>query len=124
MPNWADLKTAIRATGRFDRALIMALAVQRTRGEIDGFATIGLVRTWAAEFPYQLRLTWQVAKTAMDALVAERLAATLTPAERAACTLELYADIAASAIPPRTDEAAELRRRAAALRATGLQHAA
>lgn len=52
----------------------------------------------------------------MDATVAERLAAGLTPAERTARALELNAEIATSAIPPRLDAAASLRERAAALR--------
>jgi len=121
---WTDLKAAIRASGRFDRRLIMAIAIRRTRAELAGFAALGLRRSWAAEFAHQLRLTWQVAKTAMDTLIAERLAATLTPSERAARTLELNAEIALGAIPPRPEEAAELRARAAALRNADMRRAA
>lgn len=53
----------------------------------------------------------------MDALIAERLATALTPCERAARALELTAEIALSAIPPRPNDAAALRARAAVLRA-------
>lgn len=94
MANWADLKCAIRTTGRFDCALIMRIALLRARRERDAFAAMGLPQAWPVLFSHELRLTWQVAKTAMDGLIAERLDAALTPIERAARTLELRADAA------------------------------
>lgn len=117
MANWRDLKRAIRTTGRFDCRLIMTIAQGRARCERDAFATLGLPQRWPVLFAHELRLTWQVAKTAMDGLIAERLNAALTPTERAARTLELRAEICLSAIPPRETEATELRTNAAALRA-------
>ena len=117
MANWADLKCAIRTPGRFDCGLILRIALARARRERDAFAAMGLPQAWPVLFAHELRLTWQVAKTAMDSLVAERLNAALTAPERAARTLELRAEIAASAIPPRAAEAADLRAQAAAIRA-------
>ena len=117
MANWADLKCAIRTTGRFDCGLILRIALARARRERDAFAAMGLPQAWPGLFAHELGLTWQVAKAAMDGLIAERLDAALTPLERAARSLELRAEIALTAIPPRDAEAAELRARAAAIRA-------
>ena len=66
MANWQDLTNAIHASGRFDRAAIMAIALDRARRERDAFAAMGLPQAWAVLFAHELRLTWQVAKTAMD----------------------------------------------------------
>jgi hypothetical protein len=60
----------------------------------------------------------------MDTLDAERLAATLSPTERAARALELNAEIAASAIPPRPEEAAASRAQAEALRVADMRQTA
>ena len=117
MANWADLRCAIRTTGRFDCALIMRIALRRARRERDAFAAMGLPQAWPVLFAHELRLTWQVAKTAMDGLLAERRDAALTPFERAARTLDLRAELARAAIPPRETEAAEFSAQAAALRA-------
>ena len=117
MTTWFELKAAIRATGTFNRRTIMEIAIGRTRYEIKAFAALGLRRTWRQEFGHQLRLVWQVAKTAMDSLVTERMLSAASPAERAARQLELRAEIAETSIPPRSARAAELRETAAVCRA-------
>lgn len=114
---WADLRSAIRASGRFDRVLIMGVAIARARNERDAFDRMGVPQPWPTLFAHELRLTWQVAKAAMDSLIAERIRARLTSAERAARALDLRADMLASAIPPRGLESDALRAMAAELRA-------
>ncbi len=114
---WADLRSAIRASGRFDRALILRVALARARVERDAFNAMGLPQPWANLFSHELRLTWQVAKAAMDGLIAERVRARLEPAERAARTLDLRADMLTSAIPPRAADGDALRMTAAEMRA-------
>jgi hypothetical protein len=123
MTHWDDLINAIRASGRFDRTAIMRLALERARRECDAFAAIGLPQAWTVLFAHELRLVWQVAKTAMDGVIAARLAARTAPAERAARALELRAEIALGALPPRESEAADLRAEAAAVRAAAMRAA-
>jgi hypothetical protein len=115
-PSWADLKSAIRASGRFDRALIVRIAVARACAERDAFARMGLPQPFATLLAHEFRLAWQVAKTTMDGLVAERIHARLAEGERAARALELRAELLAGAIPPRAAEAAGLRAQAKARR--------
>lgn len=124
MPTYADLRDAIRATERFPLSLIARFAAQRTRAELAAFQRMGIARTWRQEHAYSLRLTWQVAKSAMDSLIAEQIAAGLTPAERAARRFELAAEVAESAIPPRLTNAARFRALAAAARATEIREGA
>lgn len=119
MAHWVDLTSAIRSTGQFERATIMGLALARARRERDAFAAMGLPQPWAVLFAHELRLVWQVAKTAMDTVIAARLSEAMAPAERAARALELRAEVALAAIPPRASEAADLRAQAAAVRASG-----
>jgi hypothetical protein len=113
---WADLRSAVRAGGRFDRPMILRIALARARAERDHFLRMGLPQPWPILLAHELRLTWQVAKAAMDNLVAERIRARLDPPERAARTLELRADLAATAIPPDPSGAAVLRARAMRIR--------
>jgi len=113
---WADLRDAVRASGRFDRRHVMAVALRRARIERDAFMAMGLPQPWPILLAHELRLTWQVAKIAMDGLVAERIRARLSLAERTARALELRADLFDSAIPPRPVEAEALRAQAAAVR--------
>jgi len=113
-----------KATGRFDRRAIMSMAIERTRRELAAFAAAGLARTFRQELPHQLRLVWQVVKTAMDRRTAERAAAALTTTERAARYFDLRAELAEGHIPPRSVQAAAFRAFAAELRNTQSQRAA
>lgn len=116
-PSWADLKSRIRSTGRFDRALILDIALRRARIEQRAFETMGLPQPWPTLFAHEFRLTWQVAKAAMDGLVAERIRQQLFSNERDARALELRAEVLTSSIPPRHAEAADLRAQASEIRA-------
>lgn len=115
-PSWADLKSSIRRSGRFDRPMILRIALARARAEDKAFARMRLPQPWPTLLAHELRLAWQVAKTAMDGLLAERMRARLDPSERAARTLELHADLATTAIPPDPPKAAALRAQAARMR--------
>lgn len=100
----------MRADLTFDRAVIFAIAVARTRASAP---PVGRWRRW---FGDELRLAWGSAKALRDTRAAEIAIAALSPAERAARRLELKAELAASAIPSRREEAERLRAKAAALR--------
>jgi hypothetical protein len=100
----------VRADLSFDRAVIMSIALARTRANSP---PAGRWREW---FGDELRLVWGSALALRQSRRAQALSATLTPVERSARNRELRAEIAETAIPSRPAEAAELRREAAAIR--------
>jgi len=108
----------VRADLSFDRAAILAIAIARTRASAP---PAGRFRRWLGD---ELRLAWDSAIALRDARAAELAIAALTPIERAARRLELQAELAASAIPSRREEAARLRAETAAMRAPAEQRAA
>jgi hypothetical protein len=108
----------VRADLTFDRAVIMAIALSRTRASTP---PPGRWRRWLAD---ELRLVWGSALALRAARRAEAEIAALTVTERAARQCELKAALAESAIPSRPDEAAALREQAAAIRAGGKRAAA
>jgi hypothetical protein len=107
----------VRADLTFDRAVIMAIAVSRTRASAP---PAGRWRRWLAD---ELRLVWGSALALREARRAAAEIAALTVTERAARQCELKAALAESAIPSRVAEAAALREQAAAIR-TGEKRAA
>ena len=106
---YSDLKSSIRATGRFDLRLIMVLAAQKARQERDAYARLNIRRSYGKVLSDELRIVWQVAKTAMDGLATDRMIAAASPAERAARGFELRAEMAETSIPPCAERAAYLR---------------
>jgi len=108
----------VRADLSFDRAAIFAIALARTRASAP---PAGRWRRWLAD---ELRLAWDSAIALRDARAAELAIAALTPTERATRRLELQAELAASAIPSRREEAETLRAEAAAIRTAAEQKAA
>jgi hypothetical protein len=108
----------VRADLTFDRAVIMAIAVSRTR------ASAPPPRRWRRWLADELRLVWGSALALRDTRRAEVEIAALSVTERAARQCELKAALAESAIPSRPAEAAALREQAAAIRASEKRAAA
>jgi len=108
----------VRADLTFDRAAIFAIAIARTRASAP---PAGRWRRW---FGDELRLAWGSAIALRDTRAAELAIAALRPTERAARRLELKAELAASAIPSRREEAERLRVEAEAIRAPAQKDAA
>jgi hypothetical protein len=102
----------------FDRAAIFAIALARTR------ASVPPAGHFRRRFGDELRLAWGSAIALRDAQSAEIWVAALSPTERAARRLELNAELAASAIPSRREEAKRLHAEATALRAMARKDAA
>jgi hypothetical protein len=117
MGTWLDLSRTVKATGRIDAGLVDEIAADRAERELAELHKLGLPCTFESVYVHQRILTEQVAKTALDAVETARLLAAASPAERAAHTLDLRAELAETSIPPNPAKAAVLREMAAVCRA-------
>jgi hypothetical protein len=114
-PTYADM---VDRDGTIRTEIVQAIAEARAHREIAACAAINWVREWRVVLAEQLVLVGLMAKTRRDSILAAKERATLHPVEQAARSLELSAELARTAIPPRKAEAISLACRADALRAT------
>lgn len=109
-PTYHDLVCPL--TGAIDAGAVFNLALCRARNERIGSARIGWHRKWSDVFPEALRQIEQTAHNMREAILDRQDFDAQTPDRRTVGNLMTRAEIAESAIPPRPDEAAELRARA------------
>src|SRR4051812_24821723 len=105
---WHFLAQSIEASGEINPYLVRAIAAQRAAAEGIKCAAIGWERKFENVLAEETILVEQQAMADLDNAIAMKLRASLPAHEQAARTLDLGAELARTAIPPRPDEALTL----------------
>lgn len=113
---WHFLAQSIEATGAISPYLVRAMAAERAGREVEIYRAMGWVRKFENVLAEETLLVEMQAKADLDYVVAMKLRAALPAHEQAARTLDLGAELARSAIPPRPAEALTMACRADAVR--------
>ena len=124
MHTWQELRATVRRDGAIPVAMVAEMAATRAEAEAERFEAMGLPQDYGRLLEHERTLVDQVAKAALDGLIAERAYLAMSPAARAARQFEAQAELAESAIPPQPVRARALREIAAVCRQASYRQAA